>query len=204
MFSGIVETLGTIMQRNEQEGCVNFTIKSHMEFTDLKIGDSVCVNGVCLTVTEFQDQLFSVTAVPETLRLTNISQLKTNDTVNLERSLTLSARIGGHYVQGHIDNTGQIDSIQTDNDSKAWLVRIKIPDELAYFIVKKGYITIDGMSITVIDVGNNWFTVSFIPHTQNVTIVQHYRAGQLVNIEVDILGKYVTKYLGASQHAQLH
>ena len=123
-----------------------------------------------------------------------------NDMVNLERSLTLSSRIGGHYVQGHVEGVGEILEITPDN-SEALLVKISIPPKLAKYVIPKGYITLDGMSITVINTTPEWFTVTLIPHTQALTIVKHYKVGDLINIEVDILGKYVEKILGAYTHA---
>lgn len=195
MFGGIVETIGTIQQFHTTQTCRHFTIMPQHVFDDLRIGDSIAVNGVCLTVTQFTANTFDVTAVPETLRLTNLGHLTVNSTVNLERSLKLTDRIGGHYVQGHVDGTGEIIKLEKDGDNTL-LVTIAISEKLSRYLVKKGYITIDGMSITVIDVAPTWFTVTFIPHTQAVTVVSHYCPGRTVNIEVDILGKYVEKLVG--------
>jgi len=200
MFSGIVESTGIISNLVHENGCRLLTIAPIKMFFDVAVGDSIAINGVCLTVTSFTDEFFHVTAVPETLRLTNIDQLKTGDLVNLERSILPTTRIGGHYVQGHVDGMGQILEIKQDN-SHALLVKISIPDYLSQYIVKKGYITLDGMSITVIEAENEWFTVTFIPHTQFVTTVQNYRVGTLINIEVDMMGKYIEKLLGARKHA---
>jgi len=200
MFSGIVETIGSIISIKHQSGCMALTISPHQLFNDLSIGDSIAVNGACLTVTQFTEEHFTVTVVPETLRLTNLHQLTVGDQVNLERSLKAEGRIGGHYVQGHVDGMGQILAI-TNDDSDAWLVKISIPPTLSRYIVKKGYIGIDGMSITVIDVTSEWFTVTFVPHTQTATIVPHYRPDSWVNIEVDIMGKYIEKIIGAHLHA---
>ena len=200
MFSGIVESTGVIMSIAEENGCKLFTITPLRMFYDVAIGESIAVNGVCLTVTSFTDEIFYVTAVPETLRLTNLSALAQGDLVNLERSLLPSTRIGGHFVQGHVDGTGQILEIKQDN-SNALLVKISIPEYLSTYIIRKGYVTLDGMSITIIDTGADWFTVTFIPHTQVVTIVQNYRVGTSINIEVDMMGKYIEKMLGAYTHA---
>lgn len=200
MFSGIVETIGIITRIVLENGCKQFTIAPTMVFADLTVGASVSINGICLTITAFTTDTFCVTAVPETLRLTNLNQLQVNDIVNLERSITLTSRIGGHYVQGHVDGVGQILALKQDN-SDAWLVKISIPHALTKYIVAKGYITLDGMSITVIDVTSEWFTVTFIPHTQAATITKHYKEGCWINIEVDIMGKYIEKLLEAHTHA---
>jgi riboflavin synthase len=200
MFSGIVETIGLITQIHLQDGCKHFSISPDILFDDIIIGDSIAVNGVCLTVTHFTDTYFNVTAVPETLRLTNLNDLQVNDVVNLERSLKMGDRIGGHHVQGHVDGCGQMIEMHYD-DSAALLVKFSIPRKLSRYIIEKGYITIDGMSITVIDTDLDWFTVTFIPHTQAVTNIQHYAVGKSVNLEVDIMGKYIEKMLGAYAHA---
>ncbi|MBX3709135.1 MAG: riboflavin synthase [Gammaproteobacteria bacterium] len=200
MFSGIVETTGLIIGIEIMDECKNFLISPITPFTDLTIGESISVNGVCLTLTHFSNQYFSVTAVPETLKLTNLDMLDINHVVNLERSIKLDSRLGGHYVQGHVDGIGKILEIFPDK-STALLVKISIPKQLSRYIVNKGYITLDGMSITVIQSTETWFTVTLIPHTQEVTIIKQYSVGTLINIEVDILGKYVEKLLGAYQHA---
>jgi riboflavin synthase len=195
MFSGIVETIGIILEITMMSDCTHFVISPHIPFNDLVIGDSVAVNGVCLTVTGLSDRTFSATAVPETLRVTNLGRLTKNSIVNLERSLKFNARMGGHYVQGHVDCEAEILDLSTDGSS-AWLATISLPLSLARYVVNKGYITIDGMSITVIDARADAFTVTFIPHTQQVTLVNQYRIGSKVNLEIDIIGKYVEKLLG--------
>lgn len=203
MFSGIVETIGIIVNIDLIDGCKQFTIAPEKRFLDLNIGDSVSVNGICLTITEFDDASFKITAVPETLRLTNLNQLSVGSTVNLERSLKMNDRIGGHYIQGHVDATGKILEIKND-DSNALLVKISIPESLTKYIINKGYIGLDGMSITVIEAESNWFTVTFIPHTQAVTVVNQYKLNTLINIEVDIMAKYIEKILGARTNAICH
>ena len=195
MFSGIVETIGIIKQVQGGVGSVQLLIEPVMPFDDLKIGDSVAVNGTCLTVTEFTDKSFSVTVVPQTLRLTSLGDLIEDGRVNLERSLRYNARIGGHMVQGHIDGIGSIIDIKEDGRD-AIIVRILLPVDLAKYVLNKGYIALDGMSITVIEAGSSYLTVTFIPHTQEVTIVNDYKIGTKINIEVDILGKYIEKLLG--------
>lgn len=199
MFSGIVECIGTIIALSIDQGCKHFVIAAKDNLDDLNIGDSIAINGVCLTITSFTEDTFSVTAVPETLRLTNLDTLEEGNIVNIERSLKVDARIGGHYVQGHVDGVGTILDIQNDH-SNALLVKISIPAHLAKYVVNKGYISLDGMSITVIQSTTEWFTVTFIPHTQDVTIVKQYRKNIPINIEVDMMGKQIEKLLGAYQH----
>lgn len=200
MFSGIVETIGIILDISLHQGCKCFTIAPQITFDDVAIGDSIAVNGVCLTVTELTEQSFNVTAVPETLRLTNLDKLSVGSNVNLERSMTLSTRIGGHYVQGHVDGMGQILEIENDH-SNALLVKISLPTPLAKYLVNKGYVAIDGMSITIINAHPDCFTITLIPHTQAVTVVKHYAKGTWVNIEVDMMSKHIEKLLGAYAHA---
>jgi riboflavin synthase len=196
MFSGIVETIGSIQRVEFIHDCLHVTLRPSIIFDDLNLGDSVAVNGVCLTVTAFDAQAFSVVIVPETLRLTNLDTLKESAIVNLERSMKVNARIGGHNVQGHVDTRAQITALTPDGDA-ALIATIQVTPQLAKYIVKKGYVAIDGMSITVMDVSKDFFTVTFIPHTQAVTIVNQYQVGTQVNIEVDIMGKYIEKLLGA-------
>lgn len=192
MFSGIVETIGTIQSLQSSSDAVVFHIQPQLPFNDIHTGDSISVNGVCLTVTEFTDSLFSVTAVPQTLRLTNLGDLQLNSQVNLERALLVGGRNGGHNVQGHVEGVATVVDIQEDGKA-AWLVKCAIPQSLSKYIVDKGYITFDGMSITVIESGTDWFSVTLIPHTRAVTIASTYQVGSRINIEVDILGKYIEK-----------
>lgn len=203
MFSGIVECTGHISQIKIAGGCKHFTITPAMDFDDIEVGASIAINGVCLTVTQFSETDFHVTAVPETLQLTNLAELKTGDTVNLERSIKINGRLGGHFVQGHVDAMGQVMAISHEN-SDACIVKISIPEKLSQYIVPKGYITLDGMSITIIETTANWFTVTFIPHTQQVSLAGQYSIGSKINLEVDILGKYVEKMLGGFKHVISH
>lgn len=202
MFSGITETIGKIVKLERANGCLLLTILPNIPFTDVIVGDSISVNGVCLTVTGIANNHFDFTAVPETLRLTNLNNLVKNDLVNLERSMQLHQRIGGHIIQGHIDGMGKILSL--DQEGAALIAKISLPNHIAKYVVKKGYIALDGMSITVIEANTEWFTVTFIPHTQLVTTVHHYQPGTSINIEVDMMAKYVEKLLGAYNHANIH
>jgi riboflavin synthase len=204
MFGGLVETTGEITQIDTVDGCKTFTIASALPFTDVVIGDSIAVNGVCLTVTTISSQTFQVTAVPETLRLTNLNDLTVKQAVNLERSLKADARIGGHNVQGHVDTTGQVIALSHDSKSNALIVKIEIDPTWSKYMVNKGYITLDGMSITIIESTPTWFTITLIPHTQAVTIAKNYHIGSRINIEVDILGKYIEKLIGAQANVIPH
>lgn len=196
MFSGIVETTGRIKKIENQSENKNFMIASNQLLDDLKIGDSISVNGVCLTVTDCKENNFHVSAVPETLRLTNLGELKEESEVNLERSIKADSRIGGHFVQGHVSGIGQIREIQKEGEN-ALLLKIGIDEPLSKYIIEKGYIALDGMSITAIDVKPDWFSITLIPHTQETTIAKGYKKGTNINIEVDILGKYLEKLVGS-------
>lgn len=200
MFSGITETLGQIVRLENTQDCLHFTIKHHGLFNDIKIGDSIAVNGVCLTVTAFNHDTFNTTVVPETLRLTNLGLLQPNDDVNLERSISANQRIGGHFVQGHVDTIAIIDSIQKEGEGSCKVTFKLSPDYLRY-IVQKGFIAIDGMSITVTDVSDDRFSVMFIPHTREHTVVKHYQPDHRVNIEVDMMNKTIEKLLRGNFHA---
>ncbi len=195
MFNGIIETTGIITHYEKKADCIHLTVSPHQAFANLSIGDSVAINGVCLTITEFNDQTFVVTLVPETLRLICAEQMMLGNSVNLERAMKANGRMGGHYVQGHIDGTGMIIAFEPDGEGGAMIAKISMPKTLAKYIVNKGYIAIDGMSITVIEACCEWFSVTLIPHTQAVTISKHYRVSSCLNIEVDILSKYVEKLL---------
>lgn len=189
MFSGITETLGSIQNIIQNQGCKDFIIAPEKPFLDINIGDSIAVNGVCLTVTEYNDQTFSVTAVPETLNITNLDFLKTKDFVNLERSMRVDQRLGGHFVQGHVDGMGKITDIQ--DEQGALRMTIHVPTSIAYYLIPKGFVAIDGMSITLIDVTDEYFTVTFIPHTIQTSLVKNYILGTLVNLEVDMFAKMI-------------
>lgn len=200
MFSGIVETFGVIEMLSFAEDCLNLSISPVNKFHDLKVGDSIAINGVCLTITDITSKNFNVTVVPETLRKTNLKELSIGSLINLERSIKINDRIHGHCVQGHIDGVGKIIGILQDGKS-ALLLKIAMPKFLSKYIVKKGYIALDGMSITVIEAERDWFSITLIPHTIKSTIAHKYQLGALINIEVDILSKYIEKLLVENSHA---
>jgi riboflavin synthase len=196
MFTGIVETTGIVMDITIVDACYTFRIASQVPFPHLQLGESISVNGICLTVARIEQQDFFVTAVPETLRLTNLSQLAVDDAVNLERSMLPTTRVGGHYVQGHVDGVAKILEIRPEGE-QAWLVTFSLPETLEPYLIKKGFIALDGMSITLVDVTKTTFTVTFIPHTIENTIVKNYAVGDWVNVEVDMMAKYIEKLLRA-------
>lgn len=189
MYSGIVECIGIVKSIVDSSGSRELVILAPEVLTDCKIGDSLGVNGVCLTVTKFDEKQFHVTAVPETLRKTNLGLLRVDSPVNMERCIQANTRIGGHYIQGHIDTMIEIVSIELDGS--AWNVKFSLPKDLQKYVIKKGFVALDGMSITVVDVADGWFSVTFIPHTQTATIVKNYQVGTSVNLEVDMTAKYI-------------
>jgi riboflavin synthase len=195
MFSGIVEATGTVAGIQHRPGGMTLTIRAREVMPGTHLGDSMAVNGVCLTVVRYDTATFDVELAPETLRKTSLGQLDIGSCVNLERSLAANGRLGGHIVQGHVDACGTVLTLQPDGEGV--MAMFRAPVTLMKYIVPKGYIAIDGMSLTVVDTGPDWFTIAFIPHTRAVTIARDYTPGLPVNLEVDILGKYVEKLLAA-------
>ena len=194
MFTGIVEDIGRIEHISEggEENTLTVEVKK-IEINELKIGESIAVNGACLTVTSIEGKKFEVEVSHETLKKTNLSNLKINSNVNLERALRVSDRLGGHIVTGHIDGVAQVEQVKPVGESiEFWF---KVPDELKKYFISKGSVAVDGISLTVNEVINNKFSVNIIPHTQVETIIAELSTGDEVNIECDILGKYVEKLL---------
>ncbi len=193
MFTGIVEELGTIRAVRRGAASAVLSIGAAEVLSDLKIGDSVAVNGVCLTVTSLDDGGFTADVMHETLGRSSLGALAPGGRVNLERAMPANGRFGGHIVSGHIDGTGKVASVRPD-DNALWYT-ISAAPELLRYIVEKGSITIDGISLTVAAVDEVSFSVSLIPHTAAVTTLGKKRAGDTVNLETDIIGKYVEKLL---------
>jgi len=187
MFTGIVEEVGTV----RAAGQGRLTIAAREVMPTLEIGGSISVNGVCLTVTRLDSDEFSVDVVPETLRRTNLGLLSSNSPVNLERPLRADGRLDGHIVQGHVDGTGTIGEISEDGE--ALMVRIDVPAQLVRYVVEKGFIAVDGVSITVVHCDEAGFSVTVIPHTRDHTVFGSRSVGDAVNIEIDILAKYVER-----------
>lgn len=203
MFSGIVEAVSRLLLITLLSDSKVLVIERPVFFTDLTIGDSIAVNGVCLTVTQFDAHSFSVTAVPETLGRTNLNALIVGDVVNLERAMRMDGRLGGHFVQGHVDALGTVLDCQPV-DNVARLLTVAYPASLSRYIVSKGFIALDGMSVTIIDVTDTWFTVTLIPHTLEATISHQYEITTRINLEVDMIAKYIEKMLGVYSHARSH
>ncbi|MBP2635636.1 MAG: ribE [Firmicutes bacterium] len=194
MFTGLVEELGKVKQIVRGAKSVRLSIFGSKVLEDVKTGDSIAVNGTCLTVVDFSRDWFTADVMPETVDRTALSGLKAGDTVNLERTLRVGDRLGGHIVSGHIDGVGTI--LAKEQNDNAVIVRIGAGAEVMRYIISKGSIAIDGTSLTVVDFGDNWFTVSLIPHTASMTTVGLKAIGEPVNLEADVIGKYVEKLLG--------
>jgi riboflavin synthase len=193
MFTGLVEEIGKVESIAKSAKSAVITIKAKTVMEGIKLGDSICTNGVCLTVTEFSSDKFSVDVMAESMRRSNLKTLKKGDEVNLERALKLSDRLGGHIVSGHIDGTGRIETYEKE-DNAVWITVSAAPELLKY-IVDKGSIAIDGVSLTVAYVDDGVFKVSIIPHTKDVTTLLKKQPGQEVNLECDMIGKYIEKLM---------
>jgi riboflavin synthase len=191
MFTGLIEIQGTVTSVKETGIGIGLSLKPVSAY-ELALGDSVAVNGVCLTVTKHNGEI-SFDVSPETMRSTNLGELKNGDSVNLERALLLSDRLGGHIVSGHVDNVGSIREIRTTGEYTFY--KFDAPKDILKYVVKKGSIAIDGISLTVVDLDNRSFSVAIIPHTLTATNIGQKRIGDRVNLEVDIIGKYVEKLL---------
>jgi riboflavin synthase len=200
MFTGIVEELGTVAELERQSDAVRLTVRAATVLADAELGDSIAVNGCCLTVSERTEHSFTADVMAETLAKTGLGALGTGDRVNLERAVTAGTRLGGHLVQGHVDAVAHV--VRRDPGEHWDVVTVSLPDQLAPYLVDKGSITVDGVSLTVVEVGNDAFTVSLIPETLRRTTLGFREPGDAVNLEVDVIGKYVARQLqlrGAAQ-----
>jgi riboflavin synthase len=199
MFTGIIEEVGIIKGIQKGANWSIMTIQAASILKDVQLGDSIAVNGICLTVTSFKASQFTVDVMPETMDKTNLSELSIGAQVNLERAMTAGGRFGGHFVSGHVDGTGTISSIQ--NYGNAVLFDIKAPESLLYYMIPKGSITIDGISLTILDIESDRFRVSVIPHTLDHTVLKTKQAGHKVNLECDMIGKYIEKFISGRKPA---
>ncbi|MBE0447153.1 MAG: riboflavin synthase [Actinobacteria bacterium] len=197
MFTGIIEELGTIQSIKRGGDQFVLEIMAPKLVSDLEIGDSVAVNGICLTVTTKTGGSFTVDVMPETIAKTDLSELKAGEMVNLERAMTLSSRLGGHMVSGHVDGVGTIKS--KTSQKNAFIIKITVPATITHYLIERGSIAVDGISLTVIDYGKDHVTVSIIPHTAKVTTLGIKGPGDRVNLEADLIGKYVEKFTGNRQ-----
>jgi len=185
LFTGIIEEVGTVGDLGDNK----LTIRAAKVIEDQKMGDSIAVNGTCLTVVAHDSTTFTVDLSPETLSRTSLGSLEQNHKVNLERPLAVSDRLGGHIVQGHVDATGRITSSRTEGNSQ--ILRVRFPERMRPYIVEKGFIAVDGISLTVVQKGTSTFTLSVIPFTLENTNLQEKGVGDRVNLEIDIIAKYV-------------
>lgn len=197
MFTGIIEEVGTVKEvcRNGNNSFIR--IQAEKILSDVSIGDSIAVNGVCLTVTKLDSSIFQADVMNETLSRSSLGSLRTGSPVNLERAMSANGRFGGHIVTGHIDGTGTIINIK--NDGIAVWYTVKASDNVMRYIVEKGSIAIDGISLTVAEVNKNNFSVSIIPHTAGQTILSAKKIDDTVNLENDIIGKYVEKLISPAK-----
>jgi len=197
MFTGLVEEVGNIKAITKSTKSAKITIKARKVLEGVKLGDSISTNGVCLTVTDFSTNYFTVDVMAETMRRSNLKNLSSGDEINLERALRLGDRLGGHMVSGHIDGVGVIS--QYENEENAVWITIKTPLELLRYIIEKGSIAIDGVSLTVAYVDDICFKVSIIPHTKDVTTLLRKKIGDEVNLECDMVGKYIEKLIAVKE-----
>lgn len=197
MFTGIVEGVGEVKKIRAKGKSWQIDIQTPFSVSKEKIGNSIAINGCCLTITEKKKNLFSADLSPETLSCTTLQDLKIGSKVNLERALRLSDPIGGHLVQGHIDGISLIlDKKKIESETGSYLIlKFKIPKNLRKYLIKKGSIAIDGVSLTINEIQANQFTVCLIPHTQKKTILQDKKVGDSVNIEVDLMAKYLENFI---------
>ncbi len=197
MFTGIVQEVGTLKRKVKTSDKYKLVIEVEDFLDEVSIGDSIAVNGVCLTVVKFNSNTFTVDVMPETVKSTNIDDVYNGAPLNLEKSLQPYNFMGGHIVSGHVDGTGKIQSIKKENNSR--LLNIKISEEITQYIVDKGSIALNGISLTIAELKDNSITVSIIPETWNSTNFQSLKTGDKLNIEVDIVGKYVDKLMNKKE-----
>jgi riboflavin synthase len=193
MFTGIIETLGTVQEIKKDKDNVHITIASSIT-DELQIDQSVAHNGICMTVVAINQNLYTVTAIGETIKKTNISHWKTGDKINLERAMKLGDRLDGHIVQGHVDQIGNCITAKETNGS--WYFTFKYDESLGNITIEKGSITVNGVSLTVVDSGKNNFSVAIIPYTFEHTNFNSFEEGTKVNLEFDVIGKYVSRLYG--------
>ena len=193
MFTGIIEELGKVRDLEQRGENARLVIEAHIVIEDTKHGDSIAVNGVCLTALDIQKDSFAADVSEETLARSTLGSLRPGTPVNLERAVTPATRLGGHIVQGHVDGRGRFAGVEDHGES--WTVRIAFPKEMARYLVFKGSVTVEGISLTIANLAEDYFEVAIIPKTWEVTNLSHLKAGDGVNLEVDVIGKYVERLL---------
>jgi len=200
MFTGIIQSIGTIADLQPKGGDMALVVNTgKLDMSDVALGDSIAVNGVCLTAIAMTESSFTADVSRETLSLTSLGALSKGSSVNLEKALTLQTRLGGHMVSGHVDGLGEVES--RHNDGRSERFKIKVPDELAKYIAAKGSITIDGVSLTVNVVDGAFFEINIVPHTIQETIIGSYQAGTKINLEVDVVARYLERLIQGDEAA---
>ncbi|MBD5142023.1 MAG: riboflavin synthase [Ruminococcus sp.] len=201
MFTGIIEEIGKLKKiQMGADSCI-LTISANLILSDMHIGDSIAVNGTCLTVCKFDNTCFSADIMPETLRRTNLGKLSSGSPVNLERAMSANGRFGGHIVSGHIDGTGNIKNFTKENNA-IW-VKISAKPALLNYMILKGSITIDGISLTIAKISEQDFSVSVIPHTRQQTTLLSKKIGDIVNLECDMIAKYIEKFCNSQKSTSI-
>jgi riboflavin synthase len=200
MFTGIIQELGSVISLEQNSAGARLTVQCQEVLTDAKIGASIAVNGACLTAVQIAAGAFSADLAPETLKRTNLGNLERGAAVNLERPLAASARLDGHFVLGHVDSTAELLSLKPLGDDNWWL-SICVPNELSRYIVSKGSLAVDGMSLTVAEIEGNVVSFTIIPHTYEHTTLAGYKPGARLNVEVDILAKHLEKLVAVRDSA---
>ncbi len=198
MFTGIIEEVGQVVSRVKKSNGLIYRLKAETITEDIQIGDSININGTCQTVTDFDRESFEVEAIKETLDKTNLGLLMANDRVNLERSLTLEKRLGGHLVSGHVDCIGEITAISPHGEQVD--ISVKFPESFSHYLVTKGSIAMEGISLTVAEAGANSFRVSLIPHSLQATNLIYKQIGDYLNLEFDIIAKYIENMMSSGQN----
>lgn len=200
MFTGIIEEIGSIERMKKSSSSMEITITANRILEDVHIGDSISVNGVCLTVTSFSSKQFQVDVMPETFEGTTLRSLSHGSKVNLERAMAANGRFGGHFVNGHVDGVGTI--VRVEKVENAWYMDISIPENQSHLFILKGSVAIDGTSLTVFGVENNTITISLIPQTRGDTVLGEKKVGDRVNIECDVMAKYFHRFYEAKEQSK--
>jgi len=200
LFTGIVQEVGILKERKNSEDCYQLMIEGSKVLEEISKGDSIAVNGVCLTVVAYTDKVFTADVMPETLKATNLSKLKVDSRVNLEQAVRADGFFGGHLVTGHVDGPGIVKKIRKEKNAR--LVEIELAEELINYMVDKGSVALNGVSLTIMNVFSNSLTVSLIPETWNYTNLNDIKVGDEINIETDLIGKYVFKMLNNDRAKQ--
>lgn len=203
MFTGIIAAVGRIASLQPQGGDIRLVIDSDtLDVSDVKLGDSIAINGICLTVVNIQDQLLAFDVSKETLQRTSLARVSAGSSVNLEKALAVGDRLGGHFVSGHVDGLGKVTRLEPS--ARSWQFHIEMPEVLRRYVAEKGSICVDGVSLTVNAVTDTGFEINIIPHTMQETIIRDYSIGHSVNLEVDMIARYLERLLPGNKRAGLN